>query len=73
LKNKSYLVLDNSSFNADSDGHVISTCESSIKFKNNYWNVKRTCSVQQKGSENDCRECLEGGKYKIINNKLLKQ
>lgn len=68
LKKKAYLILNKSSYNADENDKVLRKCESSIKFKNNIFTIKRTCFPG-----NECEYCIENGIYKIINGKFVKK
>lgn len=68
LKKKAYLNLDKSSYNADENDKVYRKCESSIKFKDNVFTIKRTCFPS-----NDCGYCIESGIYKIENGKFFKE
>lgn len=67
LKNKTYLSLDKSSYNADEKNIVLNKCESMIKFKNNTFTVIRNCLPK-----NECGNCIESGIYKVKNGKFIK-
>lgn len=68
LKNKTYLTLDKSSYNADEKNIVLNKCESIIKFKNNTYTVTRNCLPK-----NECGNCIESGIYKVNNGKFIKE
>ena len=67
LKNKTYITLFKSEYNANDEGIIINKCESEIKFKNEKFMIKRTSFTKNK-----CEYCIESGIYKIINGKFVK-
>ena len=76
LEKRTYLVIQTFSHNSDDDKNhenYINTreCSSYIKYVNGSLKITRKCSPN--GDKNYCSYCIESGKYKIGNNKLIKQ
>ena len=67
IKNKSYLTLHESAYNADDENNSLHKCEASITFKNNNFTVKNTSLKKE-----DCQDFIENGTYKIHNGRLEK-
>jgi hypothetical protein len=67
LKNKTFLTLYTSEYNADGNGVILTKCDASIKFKNNHFTIKRTSYKKRK-----CEYCIGSGIYKIEKNKFIK-
>ena len=76
LEKRTYLVIQTFSHNSDDDKNhekYINTrkCSSKIIYQNGTLIITRKCSPN--GEKNYCSNCVESGKYKIVNNKLIKQ
>jgi hypothetical protein len=76
LQKKTYLVIQTFSHNSNDDENhekYINTqkCNSKIVYQNGILIIKRKCSAN--ADNNYCSNCIESGRYKIENNKLIKQ